>query len=693
MDALISYFASILGWVMRLFGQITNDYGLIIILFTLASKVILLPISFYVQKNSVKMVKMQPELNRIEARNILDKDKFYEEQLKLFKREKYHVSAGILPLIIQIVLVLGLIQVIYNPLTHLMKADKATAAALNTYVAEQQGVTVEQLGSSAQLSTIKFLQTHPDATGQFTAKELEIAQEARKLNLSFFGLDLAAGPSLNQIDTMWLFPLMAALSSFLMSYFQNKTNVLQKEQGFWGQWGMAAFLTLFSLYFGFVVAGGVALYWIASNAFSVVQLFFLNAIYPPSKYIDYEELESSKVELKNAQKSLPPRRKWFDHSEITKREKADYKRFFKVPDEDMQLVFYSEQSGFYKYYKGIIEHILNNSNIIIHYVTSDPNDAAFSMESTYFRPYYIGESRLIYLMMKIRAKVVVMTMPDLQTYHIKRSYVRDDIDYVYVPHAMGSQNLLFREGALDHYDTIFSAHIHQTEEIRLMEQHRNSKKKRVLKCGYPLLDEMIASHQDNKSNSNQPPMVLIAPSWTEDNIFDSCLDDMLASLFETDFRVIIRPHPQYVRLFPNRMNAIIERYGEKVGDKFEIQVDFSSNETVYSADLLITDWSNISQEYSLSTKRPTLFVNTKMKVVNENYKDIDKVPFDITVRDTIGVSIEKSRANEIGKIAADMLNRKEEFADRIEDELKNTIYNVGNSAEVGANYIIKRVKP
>ena len=48
-----------LGWIMKLCYDIVGNYGVAIILFTLVSKVILLPISIWVQKNSIKMVKMQ----------------------------------------------------------------------------------------------------------------------------------------------------------------------------------------------------------------------------------------------------------------------------------------------------------------------------------------------------------------------------------------------------------------------------------------------------------------------------------------------------------------------------------------------------------------------------------------------------------------------------------------------------------
>ena len=166
---------------------------------------------------------------------------------------------------------------------------------------------------------------------------------------------------------------------------------------------------------------------------AIIQMYILNAVIKPSKYVDYKRLEESRKQLNelqnvgNARKEKRPR-------EYKEKEKKDYKRFFSVVNK--HLVFYSEGRGFYKYYAGIIQYLLKNTNITVHYVTSDPEDSVFDLEkeNKHFRAYYIGENKLIPLMMKLEADVVVMTMPDLENFHIKRSYIKNDIEYIYVPH-------------------------------------------------------------------------------------------------------------------------------------------------------------------------------------------------------------------------------------------------------------------
>ena len=54
------------------------------------TEIILLPLSVWVQKNSIKMVKMQPEINRIKAKFFGDADTIADEESKLYKRYKYN---------------------------------------------------------------------------------------------------------------------------------------------------------------------------------------------------------------------------------------------------------------------------------------------------------------------------------------------------------------------------------------------------------------------------------------------------------------------------------------------------------------------------------------------------------------------------------------------------------------------------
>lgn len=631
---MINAIGEVFGWIMYGCFKVVKDYGFSIVVFTLLSKIIMLPISIMVQKNSIKMVKMYPEMNRIKAKYFGSSDLISEEQYQLYKRENYHPMLDLVPVVVQLIILMGVVEVIGNPTQYLLRTS---------------------------------------------------AEWANGLDMLFFGLDLSVIPSQTGGLSI-IIPVLAALSAWLMCYAQNKANVLQVEQSRINQISTLTISVGLSLYLGFFVAAGVGLYWIVGNILSIVQLFLLNIWINPKKFIDYEELEESKKELDKV-KQYSSSNKATQSKEDAIREKQDYKRFFKYGEK--QIVFYSEKNGFYKYYKAVIETILRKTDIVIHYITSDPKDEVFALANDNFRVYYIGENKLIVLMMKMEADIVCMTMPDLQKYHIKRSLIKKDIEYVYIDHAIGSVNMTLRKHALDYFDTIFVSHESGYREIRAMEKTYNLKEKNLVKFGSGLIDNMIAAYNQSEKKENEKKTVLIAPSWQEGNLIDLCIDEILEQVLSKPYHVILRPHPQYVRHFEQKLLALAERY--KKYDNFELQLDFSSNNTVFNADVLMTDWSGIGYEYSFTTLKPTLYINTPMKVMNPDYEEIDVVPFDIEIRNQVGISVEPDDLQILGDTVERLLEGKEYSKEAMAMVRDKYLYNVTKSGEVGATYLIQKL--
>lgn len=619
---------SSLGWIMKQCYFLCGNYGLAIILFTILTKIILLPISVWVQKNSIKMVKIQPDVNFLKIDHFGDPDAIAEGQSALYKKEGYRPLASLIPLAIQIVLLMAVIA--------------AIRAGMND----------------------------------------------PSIDMKFLGVDMSLVPS-EHGGWLILSPILAGVSAWIMCAAQNAANVLQSEQAGWNKWGMLVLSVALSLYLGWFVPVGVAVYWIASNLLAVAQLYILNWAINPKDYVDYERLEESKRGLEELQQ-LGKRKNDRQARANAKREREDYKRFFSVVNK--HLVFYSESSGFYKYYRGMIEYILDNTNISIHYITSDPNDQVFELAKTRpgLKPYYIGEKKLITLMMKLDCDVMVMTMPDLENYHIKRSYVRKDIEYVYIPHGMGSYNLTLRRGCVDHYDSVFCCGKHHNEELRQMEEANGTPEKVLVNWGYSLLDDMIHDYESEKHIVHNKPYILIAPSWQKDNIVDSCLEKMLDSLGGRGYSIIVRPHPQHVRHMGDYMERLKEKYANS--EDIEIQTDFSSNSTVFDADLLITDWSDIAWEYSFTTKKPVLFINTPMKIMNPDYQKIASVPFNIWMRNEIGHCVELDKLDTLPDEVAFLLSHSKKYSEKICTLCSEYVYNLGSSSKAGADYIVKAIQ-
>lgn len=632
MEAILNAIAQALGAVMDVCYSVCKNYGLAIIFFTLISKIILLPVSIWVHYNGIKMVRMMPKINWLHVNHYGDRDAIAEGQAKLYKEEKYSPLAGLVPIVIQLILLLGLVEVIKNLIA----------------------------------------KGNPD-------------------DLMFLGINLGWVP-IERGGISLIVPVLAALSALVMTVTQNQDQALQAEQSKLNKYSMLVISVGLSLYLGLFVSAGVGLYWIASNLFSVLQMYLLNRAIPPEKHIDYEELEKSRAALAEIEALDGEKKKGFSlkRDPLAKREKNDYKRFFETAGK--HIVFYSEKSGFWKYFKDIIEKLLEWSNLTIHYVTNDPEDRVFKLVRSEPRivPYYIGPKKIIPLMMKMDAEIVVMTTPDLDTYHIKRSYVRKDIEYIYTPHDPMSVHMSFREGAMDHFDTVLCVGPQQIAEIRKTEEVYSLPAKTLVECGYCLLDDMMADWaKREKKPKDGTKRILIAPSWNEDNILDSCADELIRNLLKEGRKITVRPHPEYVKRYGPKLNALMERWKEQTGEGLAFETDFSSNESLYEADILITDWSGIAYEYSYTTGKPTLFINTKMKMPNPNWEKIGITPLEISLRDQIGRSLSKDELGKAEEVIAEMESHPEEWKEKIAGVREQNIFNSGHAGETAAEYILK----
>ncbi len=689
MDTIIYYICVPFGYLMKACWTLVSDYGVAILLFTLATKLLLMPISIWIQNNSIVMVRLQPEINFLKVKFYGDKDAILDGQAALFKQEKYHPMLSLVPLVLQILLLLAVVEIIYNPLTYLFGLSNETAAALGAAVPG-----VDMSSSSWQLAVVQGIQQNTFTVAAIPGLEAglleRVVEEIATFDLSFLGFNLGTVPS-QALGIYFLVPVAAAFSAWLMAFTQNLSNVIQHEQGKLSQYGLMGLSVLLSLYLGFFVPAGIGLYWTASNLFSIGVMYLLNLLINPKKFVDYAALEESRKQLSEIE-VLDGGKKERPKEEI-EREKEDYKRFFGTVNK--KIVFYSEKSGFYKYYQGLIEALLKRSNLVIHYVTNDPDDAIFKLaeKEPRIRPYYIGLKKLIPLMLKLECDMMVMTTPDLNKYYLKRSLMKKDIEYVYLPHDMMSVHMGFREGALDAFDTIFCTGPHVAREVRATEALHELPAKTLVQFGFPYADilEQAGSKEREERAKESPGAVreiLIAPSWQEDNLLDSCLDELIEGLWSERYHITVRPHPEYAKRYAAKLQKIVDKYADKVGDRLTFELDFSLNRSTYASDLLITDWSGIAYEYCVATKRPAIFINTKIKCLNPNWEKLKLEPAEIALRRKVGVALEKSELDSVGVVADELINEADAWPDRIEEVMDGLLYCRKNGGEAGASYIL-----
>ena len=101
------------------------------------------------------MVQMQPALNRIKAKYYGDKDTVADEESKLYKQYKYNPLASIVPLLVQILLLMGVVAVIYNPFEYLFHMSPELIANVNQLASELSGLPATD--SAIQLTAIECI--------------------------------------------------------------------------------------------------------------------------------------------------------------------------------------------------------------------------------------------------------------------------------------------------------------------------------------------------------------------------------------------------------------------------------------------------------------------------------------------------------------------------------------------------------
>ena len=268
-------------------------------------------------------------------------------------------------------------------------------------------------------------------------------------------------------------------------------------------------------------------------------------------------------------------------------------RFESLDISERSIVFYAENKASKNHFKLLISELTEKMNLQICYVTSVKDDPIFETKNENIKPFYIGDGAArTKFFLTLKAKILIMVMPDLETFHIKRSKVYP-VHYVYLFHSMFSIHSYLRKGAIDNYDTIFCVGPHHVKEIIETEKTYGLKPKILVKYGFGRLDTLLDERKKfDKTNSDN--LVLITPSYGKNNLLEACGLNLIDILLKSNFKVLLRPHFRILKESPKLINRIIK--------KFENNPNFFFEEGIISKELfqnslcLISDWSGISFE-------------------------------------------------------------------------------------------------
>ena len=373
------------------------------------------------------------------------------------------------------------------------------------------------------------------------------------------------------------------------------------------------------------------------------------------------------------------------------RETRDFFNFFwKTPIEHKSIVFYSEHEGYYPNFEGVIQELTNKHNKRLCYVTSDLTDPIFESSNERIKPFYIKKLLIIFMQI-VNCDVFIMTLTDLNQFHLKRSYL--PVHYLYIFHSLVSTTMMYRLGAFDYYDTILCAGKHQKKEIKLYEKQHGLDNKKLVDTGYYRLERIMDSYADYLSHPNPPKnnktTVLIAPSWGENNVLETCGLKLVNILLSSDCNVIVRPHPETVKRSKKLIEILSKNFFEN--PYFTLETSVFSDSSIIEADILICDCSGIAIEYAFGTERPVIFLDVPLKIQNQKYIDLGIKPIEVDIREKIGILLNPDQLNKMPDIISKLLKDKNDYKKQINNLRNEYVYSIGKSSDIAAREILSNI--
>ena len=280
------------AWLVRLFYDLTNSYGVALILFTLVIKLIMLPFQMKSKKSMMRMSRVSGQMQDLQKRYAKNQAKLQEEMQKLYEEEGVNPMSGCLWSFLPLPILMALYSIIRQPITHFMMLSKDVLQTVVQSVADA-GVDLTNIVMKDKATGAPALK---DGLYQMAAYgQINLVKAVQEMGLStpdgwfnvnykFLGLDLTATPweYVKSFTFTWavigviLIPILAGLSQFVFSKLTMKTQPQADAAGGASMKSMMYMMPLFSVYIAFIMPAALGVYWIAQSVFSLIQEAILN---------------------------------------------------------------------------------------------------------------------------------------------------------------------------------------------------------------------------------------------------------------------------------------------------------------------------------------------------------------------------------------------------------------------------------
>ena len=372
---------------------------------------------------------------------------------------------------------------------------------------------------------------------------------------------------------------------------------------------------------------------------------------------------------------------------------SGWRSYRKLSADWRNIVIYSESGQDWHYFEPLIAVLNDDLQHKVTYVTSDQGDPGLSRQHQLFKAICIPQGFFLTMYFNMqKADVVVLTMMDLDNLQLKKSI--NPVHYIYLFHSLGSTHMVDHANSYDAYDSLFCVGPHHVTELRKRESMQGMQARNLFEYGHPRLENLLVVAKSFQLGATQDdsvaltaPVVLIAPTWGEESIFNTCGDELTGLLLDAGYHVIVRPHYQTIQMTPEVVDKLKEKYGDR--DNFEYQDRMGESDTLFRSDILISDWSAMAIEYALGLEKPVLFVDLPRRIRNPDWQALGIEPQEASFRKLAGDIVSPRHLAEAPDKIARLLENQQDFRQTMNKLRSQMVFNIGSSIELGAREIAR----
>lgn len=357
----------------------------------------------------------------------------------------------------------------------------------------------------------------------------------------------------------------------------------------------------------------------------------------------------------------------------------------KADAEKIPYVIFSDSKRYWNVFQPVCEEFEKRKTKIA-YWTASPDDPALSCKYEYVDCKFIGEGNRAFTKLNMmNASVCLATTPGLDVLQWKRS---KNVDwYVHILHAAGTSAAGYRMFSLDYYDAVLLTGDFQIQEIRELERKRNLPAKELEVVGCTYMDELKKRLDKEGADRHEGLTVLLAPSWGASSILVRFGSRIIDALLETDYRLIIRPHPQSFTADKEVMDRLMQQYPDS--DRVSWNRDNDNFDALNRADIMISDFSSVIFDYALIFNKPFIYTENTFDSAPYDAAWLDEEMWKFQVLPSIGLPLREEDFPRMKEIIGDAV--RDEGLSRGRDRAREEAWaHIGDSARLTADYMIRK---